>query len=836
MAIDDKNRKQTNPTPPRPGSSGTRASFAGRLALARAALAWETFWPNFWPVAGIAGLFLALALFDVLPLLPGWLHAGVLGLFLIALLAVLWRGLRGLKPPSFEAARRRLERDSGLEHRPLVALDDRLATDPRDKAAAALWEAHRRRLLAQARHLTVNLPRAGLAKVDPMALRAGVFMLLAVAVTTGGQDWRPRLAGALTPRLAGAAAGPPARLDAWINPPAYTALPPLFLGSESTGGTPIPAPIGSSILAQVQGGRGVPQLYISDAAEVFEPVTSGVYKITRQLETGDRLAITQDGQTLAEWPLEILPDTPPRIEFIAPPGRTERSVLRLEYEANDDYGLNQVAVEIERLDQPDAEPLRLELALPAGDLRDAESTSYHDLTPHPWAGLAVSIRLVASDALGQTGASDPVRTVLPERIFNHPVARALVELRKQLTIAPDKRFPVIRGLSDLNQRPEHFFHDVVVALALRSAERRLLYDRSQKAVGQIQQLMWDTALRIEEGDLAIAERDLREIQEKLMRALAENAPDEEIDRLLDELREALDRFLQALAEQLSEQLAEGLEPQPLPPDAQIIGSEDLRQLLENAREAARSGSRDAAREMLARLQNMLENLRANPFARSPGEEGQSAWEMMRDMESLMQRQQELLDRSYSRAQSGRPPGEQGREGEIPGERGAGRPSENQIDAEEQEQVRRQLGEMMRRLGQALGDIPRPLGRAEQAMRDARDALGRERPLEAIDPQSRALDQLQQGIQAMAESFMERMGQGQPQPGDGSVGMGPGYGRDPLGRNTGQSGFEALEGVRIPDQMELQRAREILKELRRRRGEPQRPPVELDYLDRLLRQF
>jgi uncharacterized protein (TIGR02302 family) len=799
-------------------------------------LVWESFWPVFWPVLGVAGLFLAIALFDVLPLLPGWAHAGVLAGFLIALLSASWRALRALRLPSFEAARRRLERDSGLEHRPLVALDDSLATDPRDRAAAALWEAHRRRLLAQVRRLAVRLPAAGLAKVDPMALRAGVFMLLAVAVVTGGHDWRTRLAGALTPRLAQAAGGPPARLDAWINPPAYTALPPLFLDSEIAQDTPIPTPIGSSVLVQVQGGRSAPRLHISETAEEFEPVTSGVYKIARPLEIGDRLAITQDGRTLAEWPLEILPDTPPSIEFSAPPGRTERSVLRLEYEAKDDYGLKQVAVEIERLDKPDAAPLRLELALPAGDLRDAQSTSYHDLTPHPWAGLAVGIRLVARDALDQIGTSDPVRTVLPERIFNHPVARALVELRKQLTLEPDKRFPVIRGLSDLNQRPAHFHHDLVVALAMRSAERRLLYDNSPEAIGQVQQLMWDTALRIEEGDLAIAERDLREIQEALMRALAENAPDEEIERLLDQLREALDRFLEALAEQLREQMAKGVEPQPLPPDAQIVGSEDLRQLLETARDAARSGARDAAREMLSRLQNLLENLRANALGQQPGQEGESAWQMMRDMESLMQRQQELLDRSYSRAQSGRRPGEQSRQGESPGERGGGRPSENEIDAREQEQVRRALGEMMRRLGQALGDIPRPLGRAEQAMRDARDALGREQPLEAIDPQSRALDQLQQGIQAMAESFMERMGQGQPQPGSGPVGMGPGMGRDPLGRSTGQSGFEALEGVRIPDKMELRRAREILQELRRRRGEPQRPTIELDYIDRLLQQF
>ena len=61
----------------------------------------------------------------------------------------------------------------------------------------------------------------------------------------------------------------------------------------------------------------------------------------------------------------------------------------------------------------------------------------------------------------------------------------------------------------MNRTPAHFFHDVVVALTLRAAERRLLYDASSEAVGQVQQLMWDTALRIEEGELAIAEQDLR---------------------------------------------------------------------------------------------------------------------------------------------------------------------------------------------------------------------------------------------------------------------------------------------------------------------------------------
>ena len=62
-------------------------------------------------------------------------------------------------------------------------------------------------------------------------------------------------------------------------------------------------------------------------------------------------------------------------------------------------------------------------------------------------------------------------------------------------------------------------------------------------------------------------------------------------------------------------------------------------------------------------------------------------------------------------------------------------------------------------------------------------------------------------------------------------------RDPLGRQRGRGGYlQSGDGVEIPDEAVLQRAREILNELRRRSGERHRPEIELDYFERLLRQF
>ena len=63
-------------------------------------------------------------------------------------------------------------------------------------------------------------------------------------------------------------------------------------------------------------------------------------------------------------------------------------------------------------------------------------------------------------------------------------------------------------------------------------------------------LLWELALRIEEGELSVAERELRRLQQELQEALANNAPDEEIERLMNELQEAMDQFMTALTEKL----------------------------------------------------------------------------------------------------------------------------------------------------------------------------------------------------------------------------------------------------------------------------------------------
>lgn len=802
------------------------------LRLARLALFWETLWPAAWPAVGIVGLFVALALFGFFEELSVWPHVIILSFFGVALAAALFRFARMLGLPSIGAVQRRIERDNGLAHRPLTALEDHLAVGKGDAFAEALWRAHLARMRKALGKIRIALPRPGLPRRDPLALRLLLVLLLTIGALGAGSEGPERIAHALLPQLGPFSARTPPAVQLWLTPPSYTRLAPVFLragGPEEGGkGAPIKdaaaverrtidVPAGSKVLARVQGGSGQPELLIGEKKIPFKAVDGSTYQLEDTLSVGDRLVVQQRGRAIAEWAIRVVPDKAPAVAFATPPSRTLRSALRLEYKAADDYGLGGVKAEIRRVDAPATEsPIDLDLPLSNEYPREAHETSFHDLTPHPWAGLPVTVQLIARDEPGQIGKSEPFKMILPERVFNHPAARLIIEQRKQLTKDPDSREDVADALSALASYPQLFGGDIDVFLALIAARSQLRLSGEPASIASVQQLLWDTALALEEGRLSLAERNLRDLQRQLMEALERGAPDKEIQELISKLQDAIGRYLQEMAKQ---QVRNPNQNQPpLDKNAQILEMQDLQKLLDRMREMARTGARDAARQLLAQLQNMLENLRMariNPNGKS----GNSASGLMRSMDDLISKQGRLLQRSFRESQGG-----QGMPMQQPGT-----PS----SAAEQEALRRALGEIMRRMGELSGQIPEKLGGAERAMRDAVKALERGAPGDAVPSQSQALDMLRQGREAMRQGLRPQFGQegGDPQDIDA---FGPA--RDPMGRVMPGFGNFDSNDVKIPEHGAIQRARKIQEELQRRAGERQRPEIELDYIDRLLRRF
>jgi uncharacterized protein (TIGR02302 family) len=803
-----------------------RGGFDGRvtrrIGWARAALLWERLWPTLWPPVGVVGLFVAVALLDPWDWMAPWLHAGILGLFAVAFLIAIWQGRRSWSMPDRDAAVRRLERDSGFTHRPLGTLEDRPSGADTSPEAAALWQVHQSRMRALLGRLRLKAPSPGLVRLDRYALRGLLVLLLVLGGAVGWQDAGERLRRALLPGLGGPPPAPP-RLDAWINPPPYTGQAPVLVTREGAGPLRLKVPVNSTLLARVHGGRGVPSALLDGQPTQFQSVDAQNHQLSMELKIGGKLAVTQNGHELGAWPLEIIPDLPPTAALRDEPKQTQRQALRLDVEAKDDYGLAKLIGRFTRDGAAaDEAPLDLDLATPGGNTKQLQETRFEDLTAHPWAGLEVTLTLIATDSIGQTGQSEPAKLTLPERRFKHPVARAIIEQRKRLAKEPEAAAQVAGALDAIALVPQAFQEDLGAYLNLRAATHRLRdtirhAQGRQQRVAEIQEMLWRTALKIEDGDLSQAERELRAAQQALMEALNKNAPDAEIQRLMDELKEAMQRYMQALAEQAMRQAQRG-ELQPLDPNAQRMQSEDLNRMLERARELARQGSRDAAKQLLAQLQQMLENMRVG-LAPQNQQQGQGS-QMMQEMSELMRKQQQLMDRTYRQSQRGQ---QNQQMGDMAGE---------------QEQLRRQLGDMMRRMGEGMGQIPDQLGKAEQHMRDAQRSLEQGRPGGAVGPQGDALDQMRQGAQEFARSMQNQMGEGMGDgpPPDAFGRFNPDRNTDPLGRNVPGNGMDTGDRVDIPDKADLQRARDILDELYRRAGERARPSIELDYIDRLLRRF
>ena len=823
-----------------------------RVRIARALLTWQAFWPALWPAGAVAGVFLVMALFGVFGFLPLPLHWGALAVFGTLIVWTLWRGFRGFKWPTRADAFRHLEKSSGLTHSPLSAYEDVAAETTGDPA---LWSAHRNWVSEQLRRLRFSLPQPDLALHDPRALRAAVLLLLVVAIAGTGPGRTDRIAAALLP---GAGAGAQATIEAWITPPSYTGKPPLYLdrrGDEApVAQTALVAPQGSVLSLRVHGLRNAPVLEshggdTRERPQALNTVSDGNHAIDAELAETTDLALTEGGRMIRGWRIEVTPDEAPTIELREPLTQSASGALRFVYKVSDDYGVAQAEAHIE-LDRsagpqmeearPAAEPRvtapHVQLPLPSLRPREAESETYADLTPHPWAGLPVTITLVVRDDANQEGMSESVETVLPAREFTDPLARAIVEQRRRLALDPRSGASVARFIDNFTQDADRYIDDKIVYLSLRAAYWRLTEARRDADLTGIFDLLWSVALHIEDGDLSLAERDLRDAQKALADALSQGAGEDEIARLMSELKDAFNRYMDALTAN-GGQMPEMPQMSDAMSDAQTVERQQLEDMLDAIGELAQSGARDQAQAMLQQLQAILENLQlpgqADPMA--PGEQAMA--QAIDRMGEMIAKQRELMDRTFGERERGA--GENGMEGQGPGtgapgqmphDGAAGSAPSLEALAEAQRALRDELGDILRSLGEGGAEVPGALGHAERSMRDAEERLGDGRPDRATGSQGQAIDEMRAGAQALADKLMQGMAGRQE-------GQGRGQARtDPFGRPMRQSGPDMGADVAVPDRIDMQRAREILEELRRRAADLGRPRIELDYLDRLLRRF
>jgi uncharacterized protein (TIGR02302 family) len=841
--------------PPRPAGESALLLLKAALGRARSALFVERLWPLVAALVVGFGLFLAVSWAGLwLALPPVGRVVGIVlfaAILIVSLIPAIW-----LRIPHAGEALQRLNQATGLAHRPATAITDRLATGAGDPMADALWRAHRARATEFASRLRAGKPRPHLAVRDPFAVRALVLLAVVSTYFVAGDERWSRVAAAFDWR--GVTAPVLYRVDAWVTPPVYTGRAPVLLpGIRHDAPAPgeiaaIPVPASSELVVRA---TGVAALELEahggveeDAGDLKSEAADGSVERRFRVKSDGSLAVRGLSAGSAVWNFQAVPDRPPVIAHTRDPEVMGRASLSLGYRVEDDYGV--VSAEA-RFQNPQTtvpegapaprslvEPPNFALTLPQSRTRAGAGQTIRDMTEHPWAGTTATLVLAARDEGGNEGTSEPREIRLPGRPFNKPIARALVELRRHLALDINARGRVGRALDALLIAPEQFAPEAAVYLGLRTAATRLKIARSDDDLRSFLDYLWEIAILIEDGTLSDVERELRAAQEALRQALEQGASDEEIRRLTEALREAVDRFMQALAEQLRRDA--NVDDRPLDRNAQMMRPQDLRSMLDRIEKLARSGARDAARRLLDEMQAMLENLSRDRMAR--GDMGGELGSMLDELSRMIQEQQRLRDRTFRQGRDSR--NEQRSRGPEQGM--SERDRRNFGDLQRgQEGLRQQLQQMLEQLRRqqeammddqaGMGDqAGEALGRAEGAMGDAEGALGEGDADNAVDGQGRALQNLRRGAQSLVDSLQG--GEGDMYGDAGNFQVDGAERTDPLGRPVRSREYGDDFSVKIPDEIDAQRARRVLEELRRRLGEQERPRLELDYIERLLRDF
>lgn len=852
---------------PSPAQSTLSKRFGRLVNHARWSLWWEEAWPRIWLPLAIVLLFLTLSWFGLwLDATPFWRSIG-LGLFTAAFLLSLWPLLR-LRMPSRTRALDRLDRDTGLPHGPARVLDDSLALGSSDPGTRALWSLHRKRAEEAIGRMRVAPPRPDMPRRDRYALRAAGVLALVTSAFVAGPEIGSRLKAAFDWRELSATA-PSFRIDGWIDPPLYTRMPPLMIDLAKS--QSLRAPIRSTIVIRVAG-DGTAEIKAGKGLTALPPKNNQRLDLREERYTLDgsgELTVSTGFAHSVTLTLEAIPDRIPEIAFAGPPEVNARGTFTLVYKGKDDYGIASLEGQVEKADGSKGRSLvaapSLTLALPSHEENAPETRSPVDLTNHPWAGAPVTIRLKAKDEAGQEATSEAITFTLPQRPFTNPLAKALVEQRRNLVLAPDDRKRVQTALDALLIEPAEFTPQWGVFLGLRTAAERLRVAKTDEALLDVADWLWSMALQIEDGNLSDAEQQLRAAQERLKEAMERGATDDEIKRLTDELRQAMDRFLREFAQRMQQNQQQADNQNQRAPD-RMISQDDLNRMLQQMEDAMRRGDMAEAQRLLEQLRNILENLQtAQPNSRMTDPLSREMNQAMRDLEDMTREQQDLRDETFRRGQNRRmqegdrdaprqgqgqrqqrqrqqgqrQQGQQG-EGQEQGENGA----DEQGLQQRQQALRERLQELQRRMEGMGMQSEEGFGEAEGAMREAEGALGEGQDGPAVDAQGRALENLRRGMQGMAQQ-MQQMQQGQgdqqagDQPGQGEP-QGPGQAgqqnNDPLGRPTRSRDYvdNSREGVPSVNESPAQRAQRILEELRRKLGDPTRPQEELDYFERLLR--
>ncbi|MBC6444344.1 MAG: DUF4175 family protein [Alphaproteobacteria bacterium GM202ARS2] len=716
---------------------------------------------------------------------------GVLALGALAATLALVRS-KGIRPlPTSQSVRRRLESDSGFAHQPLTVLADK----PIESRQLPLWHKHQNRMrdtLKGARY-TLRMPALDVTSLDPYGLRfvVGVVVLLAMGFT--GQDVAKESSPKATAPLA----------ELWLEPPVYLHHPPPAVVLRGASGRDqgrddkkIAVPEASTLNVLQTPHPEPPQLRVDGKTQAIGMNRDKQWHVTFPLKQEEgsnevRIGFCPSGQKEEScevmWTVQLIGDVPPEVYLSAL--ETKGSQLSVPYAAIDDDAVVHIGMVLKLADggahkahignHDDVAALSsfvlplssssLESSVLAVDTAVAQVWE-RDLSHHPFAGLAGQFVATAVDSASATAMSAPQTLVLPQRVFHHETARAIVAARQQLfwldsdVAMIQKQFEkVARQLQKKPEEETQKAHEFL-GRALESLPR----DKEDEVRGRLRaaDYAWRAALLLEDPS--------------------------GFDNALYQLRQALDAYAGAdeqNREQAREQLAQALSAYNANKDE---NSEQGKQGTEQGEQGERGG--DALAQALSESVDTQALQRAlDQQERDHRSQQQQAY--ARHLQQLKQKQENLMkEETGSREQQ----------------------AVEQNDLADSWRVPPQTSKAEALLDQIRG---------QQAMREAGSSLRKDETAQARQQQEDALGALERLLESTMQEMTAQARQGTRQ------GERQGEQRDPLGRLLLRDPHDPR--VRVPKDGQKTPAARVADKLRDALRSPDLAPQTKDYLQRLL---
>ena len=725
----------------------------------RRALA-SLYWERYAPVFALA--FAILIIFLIGSFAGIWERIGDPWRLIVLILSIVFLSksllkARTKKRPNLSEARRRVETDSNIEHRPLDVLEDTPAI------SEAVWPAHYQKAHSAAASLRPAKWRHALKPIDPYFLRFALPCALILAMMVGYGDNYERLRRSLTPTWQSPINPSDVSYEAWVDPPEYTGRPPLYFKDKQK----IDVPAGSELVARISGVKDAPRLKLGRKYLKLKRLGPRSFE-ARAILKEKATARWRIGTKEKKWALNVLPDTAPYVVFENLPKADKRDRLAFTYTFEDDYGVEKFELKMRLLteDSEDAnKSSTVSIPLSSSSVKRAEDADTAlDLTKHEWAGRKVAGVLVVTDGLGQSDESQESFFTVPDKIFVEPLAKAIIEQRN-LVIAGsgdykpqsdaydynnsldadleaadfdtyESEFRIERApaqiqratilIDALTDKPAGIFSDPAIFMGLKNVHGRLRYGRKASDLRGIPEDLWRIAIRAEFGVLGTALEEMREAKEALQDGMARRAPEREIDTLFDRYNQAVERYMEELRRKAIE---EGNVA-----DAEGGGegggrnADEIEELLKAIEEANKIGDTEGARKALARLAELLENMEIQLTRGGQGEGGESmAGEMSEEMKESLEDLADLLgDQRELQDETRQAENEAEQDGQENGDGQDGQDGEQSGQQDGGQQQSGQQGES----SQGQGSLtPGELAARQGALQEALDALERALPEE-----------------------------------------------------------------------------------------------------------